>query len=254
MRVRPPLIACLAGLLGGAVAARAGEPVDVTYAGGLLTIRCAEAQLADVLEQVGSATGMALILDDAVKDTPLTADIEAQPVHVALERLLEGQGVSYAMSLSPDGEKVAQMYVGTEAGAKSSTSPTAGRARPPVLGVPGGRRPQPAAPPVAPIAVGVPDDDDEVDAELGDDVSAFAGLAAEALPALPSSPVSPASVSAAAGRAGTAATPVVPVPFGGTGGSAAYYPVLDPFGRPIPVPQATPAPPADQKPTAPVNQ
>ena len=252
MKVRPPLIACFAGLLGGAVAAWAGEPVDVTYAGGLLTIRCAEAQLADVLEQVGSATGMALILDDAVKDTPLTADIEAQPVHVALERLLEGQGVSYAMSLSPDGEKVAQMYVGTEAGAKSSASPGTGRPRPPALGVPGGRRPEPAAPPVAPIAVGIPDDDDEVDAELGDDASAFAGLA-EALPALPSSPVSPAGVSAA-GRAGTAGTPVVPVPFGGTGGSAAYYPVLDPFGRPIPIPQATPAPPADPKPTAPVNQ
>jgi hypothetical protein len=253
MKVRPPLIACFAGLLGGAVAAWAGEPVDVTYAGGLLTIRCAEAQLADVLEQVGSATGMALVLDDAVKDTPLTANIEAQPVHVALERLLEGQGVSYAMSLSPDGRKVAQMYVGAEPGAKSSASPAVGRARPPVLGVPGGRRPEPAAPPVAPIALGVPDDDDEVDAELGDDVSPFAGFAAE-MPALPSSPLSPAGVSAAAGRTGTAGTPVVPVPFAGTGGGAAYYPVLDPFGRPIPIPQATPAPPADPKPTAPVNQ
>jgi hypothetical protein len=254
MKLRPALIACFP-LLAGAAAARAGEPVDLTYAGGLLTIRCVEAQLADVLEQVGSATGMALVLDDAVKDTPLTADIEAQPVHLALERLLEGQGVSYAMSLSPDGKKVAQMYVGTESGAKTSSSTTAGRPRPPVLGVPGVRRPAPPAPPVAPISVGVPEDDDEMDGDLGDDASPLAGLAPEPTPGLPSSTASPAGASAAAGRAGTAGTPVVPVTFGGTGGSGpAYYPVLDPFGRPIPIPQATPAPPGDQKLVTPVNQ
>jgi hypothetical protein len=247
MKRRPALIACFAGLLAGSVGARAAEPVDITYAGGLLTIRCAEAQLAEVLEQVGSATGMALVIDDAVKDMPLTADIEAQPVHVALERLLEGQGVSYAMSLSPDGQKVAQMYVGTESGGKSSASTGPGRARPPVLGVPG-RRAEPVAPPAAPIAVGITDDDDEVDAELGDDASPFAGLASEAMPGLPSSPVSPAGASAVAARARTAGTPVVPVTSGGTGGAPAYYPVLDPFGRPIPIPQASPAPPAEQKP------
>jgi hypothetical protein len=209
MKRRPALIACFAGLLAGPVSARAGEPVDLTYAGGLLTIRCAEAELADVLEQVRSATGMALVLDDAVKHTLLTADIQAQPVHVALERLLEGQGVSYAMSLSPDGQKVAQMYVGTESGGKSSANTSPGRSRPPVVAVPGRPRPEPVAPPTSPFAAGFPDDD-EIDAELGDDVSPFAGLAAEAMPALPSSAVSPAGASAAAGRAGAAATSGAP--------------------------------------------
>jgi hypothetical protein len=252
MKLRPALIACFP-LLAGAAAARAGEPVDLTYAGGLLTIRCVEAQLADVLQQVGSATGMALVLDDAVKDTPLTADIEAQPVHLALERLLEGQGISYAMSLSADGKKVARMYVGTESGAKTSRSTSAGR--PALPGAPGVRRREPAAPPLAPISAGVPEDDDEIDGDLGDDASPFAGVVPEAVPGLPSSTVSPGAASSAAGRAGTAGTPVVPVTFGVTGGSGpGYYPVLDPFGRPIPMPQATPAPPGDQKPATPVNQ
>ena len=228
MKRRPVLIACLAGLLAGPVSARAGEPVDLTYAGGLLTIRCADAELADVLEQVGSATGMALVLDDAVKHTLLTADIQAQPVHVALERLLEGQGVAYAMSLSPDGQNVAQMYVGTESGGKSSANTSAGRSRPPVLGVPGRPRPEPVAPPASPFAAGFPDDDDEIDAELGDDASPFAGLAAEAMPGLPSSAVSPAGASAAVSRAGTA----------GTSGA----------------PGTLPAPPVEQKATTSANQ
>src|SRR2546425_12970783 len=110
MKARTALVACVTLL--GASAARAGDGVDITYAGGLLTIRCAEARLVDVLEQIGSATGTALVLDAAVKSTLVTANIEAEPVQTALEHLLEGRGVTYAMSLSADGQRVAQMYVG----------------------------------------------------------------------------------------------------------------------------------------------
>ena len=128
MKPRTALVGCLAGLLAASAAgAGAGRNVDVTYAGGLLTIRCADAGLADVLEQVGSATGMALVLDDALKRAVVTAEIEAQPVQVALERLLEGRGVSYAMSLSPDGQNVAQMIVGSGTESKSAMAGPGGR-------------------------------------------------------------------------------------------------------------------------------
>ena len=146
-------MACLAGILAGS-AAVAGEGVDVTYAGGLLTVRCADAELAEVLEQIGTATGMSLVLDEAVKSTSLTADIEAQPVQLALERLLEGRGVTYAMSLSADGQKVAQMYVGTDAEARNAASAGAPRLRAPAVPVPAAHRtPEPAGLP----AFGRPD-------------------------------------------------------------------------------------------------
>jgi len=228
-------MACLAGILAGS-AAVAGEGVDVTYAGGLLTVRCADAELAEVLEQIGTATGMSLVLDEAVKSTSLTADIEAQPVQLALERLLEGRGVTYAMSLSADGQKVAQMYVGTDAEARNAASAGAPRLRAPAVPVPAAHRtPEPAGLPAfhAPAPAPVPDEDDDADADLGDDASAFAGLSSEAVPGLPATALPAGEAMSTQGRGA---------------------PVVDPFARPIPMPQGTPAAPAEQKPASPVNQ
>jgi hypothetical protein len=182
MKARTALVACLT-LLGGS-AARAGDGVDITYAGGVLTIRCAEARLVDVLEQIGSATGTALVLDAAVKSTLVTATIEAEPVQTALEHLLEGRGVTYAMSLSADGQRVAQMYVGTDAEAKSIASAAAGRPRPPATDPASRRTPEPVgAPAHASISVPISEDDDDVE---GIDEASFAGLTPESIPGLPS--------------------------------------------------------------------
>ncbi len=168
MKPRTALAGCLALLAASAAGVAAGDALDITYAGGLLTIRCAQAELSDVLEQIGTATGMALVLDDAVKRTVVTADVEAQPVQVVLERLLEGRGVSYAMSLSPDGQKVAKMFVGSGAESKSAAVATGGAPRP-GLPVPAAHR-APEAPALTGPHLTLPsvgsDDDEEIDAEV----------------------------------------------------------------------------------------
>jgi hypothetical protein len=256
MKPRTALVGCLAGLLAASAGgAAAGDALDITYAGGLLTVRCADAGLADVLEQIRSATGMTLVLDDAVKSAVVTVDIEAQPVQAALERLLEGRGVSYAMSLSPDGKKVAQMFVGSGTEARSASA--AGNPSRPGAPAPAAHRapepPAPAAPHLPLPAIGS-DDEEDIDTEA-DDPSPFAAMAAEGVPGLPTAPApAPAVPAGANARPATQGTPPVPITFPGS--SQPYYPVLDPFGRPIPMPQPTPAaPPVDQqKPAAPVNQ
>jgi len=253
MKPRTALVGCLAGLLAASAAgAGTGRNVDVTYAGGLLTIRCADAGLADVLEQVGSATGMALVLDDALKRAVVTAEIEAQPVQVALERLLEGRGVSYAMSLSPDGQNVAQMIVGSGTESKSAMAGPGGLSRP-AAPAPHRAAEPPTSPTLhLPLAAAAADDEEEFDAEA-DDPSPFAGLAGESVPALPTAAVPALAPATGTAHPPTPGTPPVPITFPGS--TQPYYPVLDPFGRPIPMPPPTPtAPPPQQKPTSPVNQ
>ena len=253
------LAGCFAGLLAASAAGvSAGDALDVTYAGGLLTVRCADAGLADVLEQIGSATGMALVLDEAVKGAVVTADIEAQPVQVALEGLLEGRGISYAMSLSPDGRNVAQMFVGSGAESKSGASAPGGLSRAGASTAAAHHGPGPPMPttPHLPLPAVAPDDEEETDAEA-DDPSPLAGLAAEGFPGLPTAPA-PAAQTGANARPAPPGTPpgTPPVPVTFPGSTQQYYPVFDPFGRPIPMPQPTPAaPPVEQqKPAAPVNQ
>jgi hypothetical protein len=230
--MRPPtaLLACFACLLARPGVSWAGDVVDITYAGGLLTVRCAAVPLAEVLKQVGSATGMELVLDNSVKKTLLTAEVEAQPESLALERLLEGSGVTYAMSLAPDGKHVARMYVGSEAGGKNAAgpSPARGASTPAPAGdrVPRGLplppRPTPAW--AGPVAA-TDEEDDDIDVELDGEPSPFAGLGPEDLPGIPSSALPP-------------------------GG-----PALDSFGRPIPGPRVSPpAPTTESKPASSVNQ
>ena len=253
MKARTAVVGCLAGLLAASAAgAGAGESVDITYAGGLLTIRCADAGLADVLQKVGSATGMALVLDDAVKRAVVTAEIEAQPVQVALERLLEGRGVSYAMSLSPDGQSVAQMFVGSGPESKSAAAGTGGVSHPTATAPHRAAEPPTSSPLHLPLAAVVSDDEEELDAEA-DDPSALAALAGESVPGLPTAAVPAAAPAAGTANPPTQGTPPVPITFPGS--TQPYYPVLDPFGRPIPMPQPSPvAAPPQQKPSAPVNQ
>jgi hypothetical protein len=253
MKARTALLACVACLLAGASGTVADEGVDVTYAGGLLTIRCTEAGLAEVLERIGSATGMELVLDDAIKGTLLTAEIEAQPVQFAVERLLEGRGVSYAMSLSPDGQHVSQMYVGSEAGGKSAASTSAAPSGAPIPGAAANRNHNLLTPPPVPAVMLVPDEDEEVEAGLDDDPSPFAGLAPGALPAIPASALSTAP---SAGGQSSVPVPTSLLSMGGPGGETtpANNPVLDSLGGQVPMPQASPsAPPTDQKPASPVS-
>jgi hypothetical protein len=180
------LAASLACLAGGAVTAQAGAP-EVSYAGSRLTIRCTQTPLADVLDRVQAATGLELFLDEAVGRTRVSAEIDAQPVSTALEGLLEGSGIAYAMTLDPDGVRVSRMFVGNEAKARpvGGPGPSVAAARPVVVPrLPRRPAPEPAASTVAtpapsPQVSAADEDEDDIDEMDDDTAETLAGLAEE---------------------------------------------------------------------------
>lgn len=217
-----------------------GSDLQVSFEDDLLTVRCVEAPLTQVFEQIKSATGMELILEDEVKTKRLTADIVDQPTHSAIERLLEGAGVNYAMSFDiQNWQRVSMIFIGVGGGPVASSQPAAQpqtntRRRP-------ARRSTPADNPDEDF---IEDPDDFGDEELPEDLQndgiegqpeqPFGAGQGAPPPSYPRSRFTPGLESSPFGQTnpqvppGTSPTPNQP---------PAYYPFLDPFGRPIPVPQ-----------------
>lgn len=206
-----PRRSALACLCVGLATLASGDQATVDYKDGLLSVRCADTPLTQVLEQIKAATGMALIVEGSTGGTRLTAEIAAQPVSVALPRLLEGTGVDYLLVADrADPRRIATLYVGDR---KAGTAATAvGAVAPAVAG--GRATSRPFVPPRAaePESMPIPDSAAEVEPPVveddGDEVS---------------TDVEHVKVPAA----------VVPPPVAAPG--PGFHPVLDPFGRPIPV-------------------
>ena len=128
----------------------------VTFDAGLVSISCQNAPLSAVFDLLEEVTGIELILEDAVKSTKLSADLTDVPLAMALQRLLEGNGVNYAVMMDPrDWGRVDKVYVGAGGGAPAR------RAAPPPR-----RAPQPRP---QPVEEDYDDYDDELD-EFEDDV------------------------------------------------------------------------------------
>jgi len=121
-----PLLATL--LFAGQLSA---QPVTASYQSGLVSLRCDDATLASVFAKIEEVAGIELILEDAVKNKRLTADLQQVPLAMAVQRLLEGGGMNYAVMMDPrDWGKVATVYVGAGGGGPSRPAPTP--RRPPV--------------------------------------------------------------------------------------------------------------------------
>jgi len=181
-----------------------------------------------LLEEV---TGIELILEDAVKSTKLSAHLTDIPLAMAVQRLLEGNGVNYAVMMDPrDWGRVDKVYVGARGGAPAR------RAAPPPR-----RAPQPRPQPVEDDY----DYDDETDDYDYDDMDDMAGQEMDdpnAFPPPGSSPV-PSYLPPQQSFPRSSFTPglsppqqqslqpssVNPPP-------PATFPFLDALGRPIPVP------------------
>ena len=134
----------------------AAQSVDVTESGGLVSIRCNNAPLSSVFAQMGATVGIELILENEVKNKRLTADLVDVPVAMAVQRLLEGKGVNFAVMMDPSNwARVDKIFVGAGGG-----GPARAAAPPPP--------PRPTAPPPA------PEDDG-----YGDTADAFDNTAAE---------------------------------------------------------------------------
>jgi hypothetical protein len=132
------LASALVVFLAIATGSAQAQSLSISYRGNLLTIRCENAALGQVFEQIQSATGMELFLEDPVKSRRITADIDSQPLNLAVERLLAGVGVNYAMMYDPeDWQQVAKLFIGEGGGPLASSQPAgAGTARRPVRAEP----------------------------------------------------------------------------------------------------------------------
>jgi hypothetical protein len=196
---RRPALACL---FLGVAALASGDQATVEYTGGLLSVRCADTPLAQVLDQIKAATGMALIVEGPTGPTRLTAEVSAQPMSLALPRLFEGTGVDYLLVADrADPRRIATLYVGDrKVGAAASV---AGSVAPRPLARPRAVEPEPMAIPEALSEVESPAEEGKDD-EISTDVEHVK---------------TPAGV----------APPPVAAPAPG------FHPVLYPFGRPIPV-------------------
>jgi len=214
---------------------------EVSFENDLLTVRCVQAPLDQVFEQIKAATGMELILEDEVKTKRLTADIEALPAHSAIERLLEGVGVNYAMSFDiQNWQRVSMIFIGAGGGGPATPSqPAAARRRPTTR-----RRSPPTTPADEPEEDYVEDPDDfgaeelpeEMPNELMEgqpDPATGFDQAAPPPPAFPRSRFTPGLESSPFRRS----NPQVPAGTAPTPNQTPGDPLLDPFGRPIPNPQ-----------------
>jgi hypothetical protein len=181
-RRRLSLVLCFAAL---AARAHAGDQPEIGYQDGLLTIRCADAPRGGVLDRIKAATGMTLILEGVAAGTRLTADVPAQPASLALQRLLEGTGVDYALVMErSDPRRVATLYVGDRKAAAAAPSTAAPRATPPPRSAP-----MPATE-IAPVPLPPTEDDglmgEEADLVAELDEEATGAVSAPATPGEPS--------------------------------------------------------------------
>ncbi len=207
------------------------QPVAVTFDAGLVSISCQNAPLSAVFNLLEEVTGIELILEDAVKSTKLSANLTDIPLAMAVQRLLEGNGVNYAVMMDPqDWGRVDKVYVGAGGGAPAR------RAAPPPR-----RAPQPRPQPVEDDY----DYDDETDDYEDDDMDDMAGEEMDdpnAFPPPGSSPVPsylppPQSFPRSSFTPGLSPPQQQPLqPSGLNPPPPATFPFLDALGRPIPVP------------------
>jgi hypothetical protein len=229
------------------IATAAGAPV-VSYDVGLLTVRCNEVPISEVFEQIKARAGIELILEDEVKGKRLTANIEAQPVHLAIERLLEGSGVNFVVFFDHvDIQRVDKVFIGAGGGgpARSATPASTARTtrrRP-------ARRTEPVEDPYEDDMMDMEEPDEYIDDDMSpeeldemmDPEMEADGTQGGANPFLPPTPNyrrstrTPGLESSPFNNQQQQAQPQTPDP-GGNEQPPAYMPFLDPLGRPIPVP------------------
>ena len=98
--------------------------VSASYKDGLVSISCLNAPLKSVFEKLEEVAGIELILEDAVKNAPLTADLEEVPLAMAVQRLLTGNPVNYAVMMDPrDWGRVDKVFVGAGGGGPARSAP-----------------------------------------------------------------------------------------------------------------------------------
>jgi len=227
------LLATLVLLAGQASA----QSVAVSYQDGLVSISCRNAPLESVFEKLEEVVGLELILEDAVKNRRLTANLEEVPLAMAVQRLLEGHGVNYAVMMDPrDWGRIDKVFVGAGGGGPARSAPPPRR--------PTVRQPEPVDDGYDDFDDDMMDEDDfdDMDESLLGDPNNENGPADFAPPG--SSPV-PSYLPPQQSFPRSNFTPGLPAPVAPganqeppnqTASPPATMPFMDALGRPIPVP------------------
>jgi len=214
------------------VSQASAQGANVSYDGGLLSVTCEDEQLKDVFEQIEEQTGMTLILEEAIESTTLSANLENVPVAMAVQRLLEGRGVVYAVMMDPrDWGRVDKVFIGAGGGGPARQAP------PP---------PMPReAEPIDDQMDEFEDDMDLFDDEMMNELDPDAmdePQGPEDFGNAPSSAPIPSYLPPQQGFRRSTFTPGPPSANPGQPQSQGAFPVTDAFGRPIPAPEDEPQP------------
>jgi hypothetical protein len=128
----------------GLIAPPVWAEVAVRVASNLVDIDADAIPLADVLDDLAQQTGMEVVYEGAPPRQRVTLTLRGRSPAEAVQDVLEGQGLNYALIADPTGTRVQMLMIAGTAGtgtSSGSTSPApAQRARRPVL-------PPPAASP-----------------------------------------------------------------------------------------------------------
>jgi hypothetical protein len=95
-------------LLGASV--RAGAP-DIAASGGSVTIHAENLPLSQILDRLSTLTGMALTYEGTRPAMPITMTADGISEVEAIQKLMEGLGVSYVLSTDPTGLRVTTLIV-----------------------------------------------------------------------------------------------------------------------------------------------
>ena len=111
----------------------APAPMQVRSRNGRLTIHAAAVPLVQVLDVLTRETGLDVVFESAPPRQRVSADIEDAREPEALARLMEGTGVSYALRLSADGERVEMLMLFDTAHARPGSTTASTRPSQPAL-------------------------------------------------------------------------------------------------------------------------
>jgi hypothetical protein len=120
------------------LAVRSQSDVDVTLRDNRVFVRTVRAPLAEILSRFAQATGAEVVYESARPRQLVSVVIEAATTAEAIARLLEGQGLNYAVRLDPTGKNVEMLVItgstsppAAAAGAGRTSSPITPAWRPP---------------------------------------------------------------------------------------------------------------------------
>ena len=151
------------------IAPMARAEVVVRVSQELVDVTATAAPLADVLDHLARQTGMEIVYDGKPPRQKVTLALQGRSTAEAVQGILEGQGLNYALVADPTGTRVQTLLLAGPAGRGTSTG-SASRAPAPI-------RRRPVLPPGASPEMMDPGFDEMNDEELYDD----SGLIDEAL-------------------------------------------------------------------------